>query len=130
MDQHERDHPKLTLDGASTENGEGDAPPDAMATQSRSPAAVTTDGETSDGTKAGRPRRGRIQRSFPAVPFEEALELPLAIQRHASGMKIRRVRLFELIGRSPESGPSRQLVTNSGRYGLTRRSYSSERMAY
>ena len=46
-----------------------------------------------------RVRRPHVQCSFPAAPFEEALELPLAIQRLAAGMRIRRIRLFELLGR-------------------------------
>jgi hypothetical protein len=73
-----------------------------------------------------RARRPRVHRSFPAAPSKEALELPLAIQRLAAGTRIRRIRLFELLERSPESGPSRQLITNSARYGLTTGSHSSE----
>jgi hypothetical protein len=33
--------------------------------------------------------------------------------------RVRRLTLFEELGRSAESGPSRQLIINSGRYGLT-----------
>jgi hypothetical protein len=36
------------------------------------------------------------------------------------------VTLFDHLGRSPDSGPSRQAVTNSGRYGLTEGSYAAE----
>lgn len=66
------------------------------------------------------------KRSFPASTFEEALELPLAIQKFASGQPIRRLTLFNQLQKSPESGPSRQLITNSHRYGLTKGSYISE----
>jgi hypothetical protein len=79
-----------------------------------------------DGNERSRSRRSRVQRSFPAVPFEEALELPLAIQKFAAGTRIRRLRLFELLQRSPDSGPSRQLISNSSRYNLTTGSYSAE----
>jgi hypothetical protein len=56
----------------------------------------------------------------------EALPLAEAIQRFAAGHKIRRLTLFENLGRSPESGPSRQLITNSNQYGLTKGGYNAE----
>jgi hypothetical protein len=71
-------------------------------------------------------RRKRVNRSFPAASFEEALELPLAIQKIGSGEKVRRLTLFEQLDKSPESGPSRMLITNSTRYGLTSGSYKAE----
>jgi len=61
----------------------------------------------------------RTIRSFPTASFEESLEIAEAIQKHASGGKIRRLTLFESIRKSPDSGPSRMLVTNSSKYGLT-----------
>lgn len=82
----------------------------------------TTGGEE----RPRRRRRARIQRSFPAAPFEEAMELANAIQQHAAGQRIRRLRLFELLERSPESGHSRQLLTNSARYGLTTGTHGAE----
>jgi len=71
-------------------------------------------------------RARRAQRSFPAATFEDALFLANEIQRIGSGQKVRRLTLFDELGKSPESGPSRQLVTNSSRYGLTKGSYQSE----
>ena len=56
----------------------------------------------------------------------EALPLAEAIQRFAAGQRIRRLTLFENLRRSPDSGPSRQLVTNSAQYGLTKGSYTAE----
>jgi hypothetical protein len=56
----------------------------------------------------------------------EALPLAEAIQRFAAGQRIRRLTLFENLGRTADSGSSRQLVTNSGQYGLTRGSYTAE----
>src|SRR5687768_15237059 len=75
---------------------------------------------------AAKARRKRVNRSFPAAPFEEALELPLAIQRIGSGEKVRRLTLFEQLDKSPESSQSRMMITNSSRYGLTTGSYSAE----
>jgi hypothetical protein len=71
-------------------------------------------------------KRTRLVRSFPACSFEEALEIPNAIQRFASGQRIRRLTLFDQLGKSPDSGHSRQLITNSARYGLTIGSHSAD----
>jgi hypothetical protein len=91
------------------------------------PTDDADDAETNDDSQ-NRVRRKRVQRDFPAATFEEALELALAIQKHASGQKIRRLTLFELMQRSAESGTSRQLVTNSSKYGLTIGSYKAEHL--
>ncbi|WP_433787568.1 hypothetical protein ACQPX6_12170 [Actinomycetospora sp. CA-101289] len=71
-------------------------------------------------------RRARVPRSFPASSFFEALALAEAIQKHAAGQRVRRLTLFERMGRSADSGASRQLVTNSNQYGITRGSYTAE----
>lgn len=68
----------------------------------------------------------RASRPFPAATFEDALELALAIQRISGGAKVRRLTLFEQLDKSPESGPSRQMITNSARYGITTGSYKAE----
>jgi hypothetical protein len=65
-------------------------------------------------------------RSFPASTFEEALVLAQGIQQFAAGQRVRRLTLFDNFGKSPDSGPSRQLVTNSSKYGLTKGSYGAE----
>lgn len=71
-------------------------------------------------------KRTRTVRSFPASTFEEALLIPRGIQQFAAGQKIRRLTLFDKLGKSPDSGPSRQLVTNSAKYGLTTGSYVAD----
>ena len=53
-------------------------------------------------------------------------ELQDAIQKMASGGKVRRLTLFDHLGKAPESGPSRQLVANSSKYGLTTGSAAAE----
>lgn len=75
---------------------------------------------------AAKPKRTRRTPLFPAVPFEEALTLANAIQKYAAGQQVRRLTLFDQMGRSADSGHSRQLVTNSNKYGLTKGSYTSE----
>lgn len=63
---------------------------------------------------------------FPTVSFQEALELAEAIQAHGVGGKLRRLTLFDVINKSPDSGPSRTLITNSSKYGLTTGGYRAD----
>ena len=58
-------------------------------------------------------KRKRVTRLFPALTYEECLAFANAIWEYASGQKIRRLTLFDQIGKSPESGTSRTLVTAS-----------------
>lgn len=71
-------------------------------------------------------KRTRRNRPFPNISFGEALVLPEAIQTHGAGQRIRRLTLFEKLQRSPDSGPTRKLITGSGQYGLTSGAYSAE----
>ena len=41
---------------------------------------------------------------------------------------MRRITVFDHLGKSPDSGPSRQLVSSSSRYGLTSGSYKAEHL--
>jgi hypothetical protein len=63
------------------------------------------------------------------MSFDEALFLGRAIQEHGAGQPIGRLTLFEALGRSPDSGPTRKLITASGQYGITSGSYSAETLA-
>jgi hypothetical protein len=76
-------------------------------------------------SSAVQPRK-RLMRSFPASTFEEALFLAQAIQQFAAGQKVRRLTLFDSLKKSPDSGDSRQLMTNSSRYGLTTGTHNAE----
>ena len=77
----------------------------------------------SSAQRAGRPSNVA---PFPRITLEEALSLGTAIQEHAPGQKIRRATLFEKLNKSPDSGPSRALITNSGKYGITTGSYKAD----
>jgi hypothetical protein len=77
------------------------------------------------GADAKRPRRTTL---FPASSFEEALTVPNAIQKHAAGQKVRRLTLFDQMQKSPDSGPSRQLIINANKYGLIKGNYSAEHL--
>ena len=73
-------------------------------------------------------RRGRSNRPFPAVPFTEAHEFAKQIYDFGSGQPVRRLSLFDHLQRTPDSGPSRQLITNANKYGLLKGSYASEHL--
>jgi hypothetical protein len=73
-------------------------------------------------------RRARATRPFPAVAFEEALGFAQELFRVGSGQPVRRLTLFDHLGKAPESGPSRMLITNAGRYGLISGSYIAEHL--
>ncbi len=81
-------------------------------------------------TKAAAPNSKRTRRTIliPAAPLEEALTIAHAIQKHAAGQKVRRLTLFDQMGKSPDSGRSRQLITNSNKYGLSKGSYTAEHL--
>lgn len=70
--------------------------------------------------------RTREARPYPAAPFEESLTLAEAIQKYASGERVRRLTLLKEMDKSPNSGPTKMLITNSGKYGLTTGSYAAE----
>lgn len=73
-------------------------------------------------------RKTRRTPLFPASSFEEALTVPNAIQKHAAGQKVRRLTLFDQMQKSPDSGPSRQLIINANKYGLIKGNYSAEHL--
>ena len=89
-----------------------------------------SDGADPSSGQAKAPRRRRAaRRLFPAMSFEEALTLANAIQEHGSGQPIRRLTLFEALDRSPDSGPTRKLITSSGQYGITKGAYNAETLS-
>ena len=71
-------------------------------------------------------KRTRVTRTFPAAVFSEALSFVKKIYDIGSGQPIRRLTLFDELGKSSESSASRQLVTNSSKYGLTKGSYTAD----
>ena len=68
----------------------------------------------------------RSIKSIPSIPFEDAIVLAQAIWDCASGQRVRKITLFDHIGKSPDSGPSRNLITSSSKYGLTTGGYQAE----
>lgn len=78
--------------------------------------------------EAGQRRRGRgsYSKPFPTVTFEGALLLPKSIAEHGFDGAIKRLTLFKGLNRTPDSGPSRTLVTSAEKYGLTVRRQSDD----
>src|SRR5579884_3035619 len=70
----------------------------------------------------------RAARPFPASSFEEALQLAKAAFDYGSGKPVRRLSLFDHLGKSPESGPSRQWITNANKYGLIEGGYQADQL--
>jgi hypothetical protein len=70
--------------------------------------------------------RTRTSRPYPASSFEEALPLAGAIHQFASGERVRRLTLLRQMNRSPTSSVTKMLITNSGKYAITKGSYSAE----
>lgn len=73
--------------------------------------------------------RTRAARPYPASSFNEAAPLGAAIHQYASGQRVRRLTLLKQMQKSPTSGPTKQLITNSGKYKITTGSYAAEWIA-
>ena len=100
-----------------------------------SPTATTPSGtharptRTKTGTKGKARTRTRAARPYPASSFSEAAALGAAIHQYASGQRVRRLTLLKQMQKSPTSGPTKQLITNSGKYKITTGSYAAEWIA-
>ena len=78
---------------------------------------------TKDTIKKGKSRRNM---PFASMSAEECTVIPESIWKYASGQNIRRLTLFDQMGKAPESGPSRTLITASSKYGFTKGGTQSE----
>ena len=86
-------------------------------------AAKKSKKEVAKGKDAARTRKAR---PYPASSFLDALPLGEAIMKHAAGEKVRRLTLLQQMNKSPNSGPTKMMITNSGKYGITSGSYAAE----
>jgi hypothetical protein len=89
-------------------------------------AQQVTESASEGGDSAIKKSRKRAVRNFPASSFEEALSFAGSLFEFGSGQPARRLSLFNHLGKAPESGPSRQAITNASRYGLISGSHNSE----
>lgn len=70
--------------------------------------------------------RTRTPKPYPTASFEEVLVLAEAIQKFASGEKVRRLTLLKQMDLSPTSSATRMLIINSNKYGLTIGNYNAD----
>jgi hypothetical protein len=64
---------------------------------------------------------GKIKKGlFPRMSLTKVLELPTTIYQIGQGEPVRRLLVFDRLGKAPASGHSRALVTISGLYNLTK----------
>ena len=77
-------------------------------------------------SKSGDAARSRTARPYPASSFTDALPLGEAIMNYAAGEKVRRLTLLQQMDKSPNSGPTKMMITNSGKYNITKGSYAAE----
>lgn len=75
---------------------------------------------------ASEKKRTRTTRTFPASTFSETFDFVKSVYEIGGGQPVRRLTLFDQLGKSADSGASRQLITNSAKYGLTKGSYAAE----
>lgn len=77
-------------------------------------------------------RRGRPSGDFAFFSRHtllEAIKLAQAIQDNNAGRPYSRLSIAEALSQSPESSKFRNLITSSGRYGLTEGSAKAEKIA-
>lgn len=91
-----------------------------MAQRKHSPEATVGAGINAAPSRKARP--------YPASSFTDALALGEAIMKHAAGERVRRLTLLQHMNKSPDSGPTRMMITNSGKYGITSGSYAAEHL--
>ncbi len=87
-----------------------------------------TEKDEAERIEKAKQRKARKQRPFPACSFTEAMELAQSVLEYGSGQAVRRISVFDHIGKSPESGPSRQWITNANKYGLIKGGYQAEHL--
>lgn len=71
-------------------------------------------------------KRTRAVRPYPMCSFKEARSVGDAIVKFASSEKVRRLTLLGHMNRKPTSSATNQLITNSGKYKITKGSYSAD----
>ena len=82
-----------------------------------------------NGNKPKAKSRKRGRKPYPVVIFEEALKIAHGIMLHAAGNPVRRLRLLELMNLNPNATLTRDMITNSGKYGITSGSYNANELS-
>lgn len=71
-------------------------------------------------------KRTRRSKPYPSIAFEDALTLGRAIMEFGGGLPTKRLTLMEQMDRSPTSGSTRAMITDSSKYGITEGSYTAD----
>ncbi len=111
--------------GATSERSKPASPAEGAAPKATTPAKKDPAKKRSAKQKATTATK-RVARPYPSMSFEEVLPLAHAIHRVAAGQRVRRLTLLREMQKAPESEATRNLITNSGKYGLTKGSYIAE----
>jgi hypothetical protein len=106
-----------------TTNNETLTGPNGSGTQSRTVKKKTGTKKIKNPKPA---KRGSGPKPFPGCSFQDAMEIAIVIQRSGVDNRMRRLTIFDELKKSPDSGPSRMLVINSGKYGLTTGGYKAD----
>ena len=78
------------------------------------------------GAQSTSSRRRAGPKPFPVLTIESLMPLAQTILNEGVSGQLLRLTLFDRLNRSPDSSSSRQMITQSGRYGLTTGSYQAE----
>lgn len=70
----------------------------------------------------------RVRGKYPRISLKEVLSIPKTVFELGQGEPIRRLSVFDSLGRSPSSSTSRTMVTASSTYGLTKGGYQASHL--
>lgn len=116
--------PAILMDTPSVHQNGSHGDTETKKTRLRIPAKKTSKKTSKKNQKA---KRSWTAKPYPTATFESVLPIARTIFEHAGASReMKRITVFELMGRASESGPGRMLVTNSSKYGLTVGSYQAE----
>lgn len=83
----------------------------------------------SNESAAKRPKRKRVQSSFPKDPLEQSLRVAKALEDANGGQPLPPLETATALGVSPGSSDFRRILSSSLKYGLTEGSYKSDRIS-
>lgn len=83
--------------------------------------------QSQEQTNSEQTKRKRAYGTFPRLPLSKALELPQKIYGLGEGEDVRRLYVFDKLGKSSTSGHSKDwMAAANGGYGLITGSYATE----
>jgi hypothetical protein len=92
----------------------------------RQASSAAADGRDKAGNDCSHSQARARHSKLSGIAIEEALGFAQAILEYGAGASVRRVTLFNHLGKSPESSLSRQIITNANKYGLIKGGYQAD----